>query len=307
MRIQREGNEYRLRLKVIQSRGFDDDGTEFALTLRSLSDPAGVTRAVQTYDYTQEIYTGNPFTREHNMSTAEFDDQGALDGDEAVRLTFTATENTTQHCDGHILRRVGRLSGTVKFRTGSGEIGLITEMPRTAVLLHHDGDCADDYTMPCPGNSRALEASRYRYTRDRSRWVAFEARRREDSGSATINLATTLSIPGTTSPRRVVREISAVVPLSSVKIADDLSQATIVPPRGSFLTGTLKATIEDPEQPSPYNPDWCGEPLRPYVRSTRGPAQLTGNLRGKFWIGADFRTKTTPFHRAGAERTVMAN
>ena len=303
--IHRDGDAYRLKLKVTQIRGVDSR-TELAVTLRSVSNPAGVTRAVQTYDYTQELYTGNPFTRQHNMSTAQFDDQGALDGDEALRLAFIATKSTMRRCDGHIRRRVGRLSGTVKFRTGSGEIGLITEMPRTAVLMHHDGDCPDDYTMPCPGNSRALEASRHRYTRDRTRRVALEARRREDSGSATINLETTLYLPSPTSPRRVVREIHAVVPLSSVKIADDLSQATIAPPRGSLLTGTLKAAIEDPEQPS-ADPDACGEPSRLYLRSTRGPAHLTGNLRGNFWIGADFRTKTTPFHSARAKRTVMAH
>jgi hypothetical protein len=287
-------------VKVLEQRsGGDGIIANVAVTLRSVSDPAGAVRAVQTHDYVHEVYDRSAFTARRDLSTAKYDDGGTLAGDQGMHLTFKATKAATSRCDGHIRTRVGRLEGTLKLRTGPGHIGLVTELPRTAVLLHHDGDCPRPPVHQCPGTNRGIRARMS--TRRAEITKEVDAHVEEGASTASIRLYQSRYRGSATGATRVTREIRATVPAGAVTISD--SFAKIRPPEGSFFTGRMNASFAQPETPHTQNPFTCGS-RRTYIYSLRD-ATVTGNLRGNWWIGEDFRLDPDRVETATGYRNVM--
>ena len=305
--IERDGETYRVRLRVMEHRGFDNEYVDVYVIVRQVRDPAGPVRAVQTHEIRQEFSRANEtFDQRRDLSAARFDDAGLLGDGEHLRLRFTATRPGTSRCDGHLHRRVGRLSGSIAFDTGEGTLDLLTELPRRAVLQHDDGDCPGPSTDPseCPGDRRTLLAGR---SGTRGRYSHFEfltATLHDGAPTATVTIESNLSITRT-NPRNVRRRIDATLPARNVAIEDDMSRFAITGAPRSYLRGALTATFTSSASPPMASPSSCGDDGRPYTTTRRYEGATEGDLRAVFWIGVDFDVERRPLDYATAERTRM--
>lgn len=296
--IERGGRPYELRVQVESFRGFDHGAPGVMITLRSLSDPIGPVRATQTHRLSYLIK--GSFRHRADLSRASLNDGRALGAHQGLRLSFAATRPAEDQCDGHIRRRVGRLSGSLRLRTGTGQIGLLTELPRTAVLYHHDGDCEQDYRLPCPGNTLRLDGSEISYRNGVPTSTFTRFARHADAPTAEVRVERSVS------GHRLARssEIVATLPAWRVAIADDMSEATVTAARGSYLRGTLNVSFSGPEQPDSNNPHYCDR-AGAYAETLRFDGDQSGHLAAMFWIGPELDLPTRDMH-VNAYRTVMA-
>jgi hypothetical protein len=198
-------------------------------------------------------------------------------------LTFASTASRVTSCGGHTVYRRGRISGSLFFRPPHSSIGSVSGPPAHATLRHGDGSCEIGRTpepktvsgTPCPTTTYVATGE----SSPSNNIFSFVARRDPDGDTASIVAASNNS-----GPPYVWHTIEAVVPASRVQVASDLSSITIKGGRGSFLSGTAKATKSGP--PTPWiAPAGCPS-HSPAEGSLQAPeGNYTGDLTANFFLG----------------------
>ena len=293
--VVRDGERYKLRLTVKEFREEGDSYEQMTVTVWSRSNPAGVSKSVQTHDFDFDVPRAdhNKFLHNRTLTGASITGTGRMGGEREmmhVAADFDGTGELTRSCDGHLRRRTGRLSGSFTFNGGQGPLGDVTELSRRAVLIHHDGQCQPDRYTACRANAVASYADR-----DGRKPMTVEALRADGAETASITV---------TYEKWGEHEVRATVPASHVRIAEDLSSVTIRGASGTYLKGTLAATADSAAVPGP--PINCGaNGTDAYIRTIRLMTDYEGDLTARYWIGPDVTAESHPLPGNAARITTF--
>jgi hypothetical protein len=295
--VTRNNQKYLMTVQVHEQSGVES----LTLTLRKVSDPAGVKRSVQSHTFGFSL--SNKFAHTSStLKTAKLATGTALGKYGSMTLNFAQNAALRTSCGGRIKTRTGTISGSMGFKTNVSNFGTITNRPTRGTLVYDNGKCAATNgegggggVNACPSPDSMLSGSR-----DGGAPMTLVASKRSPSAtSASVFAAWMQNLP--VANGWLSHTIAATLPGANVTIPNNLSSGKVVGASGTWLSGTANYAPNGGAFTTPKTN--CGTD-KAYTMTLR-MGTITGNFKADYWLGPDRSLGQGPLSNAMASRTVI--